>query len=178
MVKSHIFAMLWLLFIRCRQLENVIGFLSQIIIYIFRGCQILFWNKLNQNDISVRSLYINLFFLIKINFLWLKKKPFKDHVVSKHIPKMVLWWHIVLSWSSKCYDYRIKDNLNNLVVHIFFQKMLSTIIIYIKIILLFQVLRRFSIYFYVKSRYLIGATSDPRWLWFEKSLNLHYLRIL
>lgn len=77
MVKSHIFAMLWLLFIRCRQLENVIGFLSQIIIYIFRGCQILFWNKLNQNDISVRSLYINLFFLIKINFLWLKKNPSK-----------------------------------------------------------------------------------------------------
>lgn len=68
MVKSHIFAMLWLLFIRCLQIENAIGFLSQITIYIFRGCQILFWNKLNQNDMSVRSLYINYFFKLRKTF--------------------------------------------------------------------------------------------------------------
>lgn len=37
MVKSHIFAMLWLLFIRCLQIENAIRFLSQITIYILEA---------------------------------------------------------------------------------------------------------------------------------------------
>lgn len=96
MVKSHIFAMLWLLFIRCRQLENVIGFLSQIIIYIFRGCQILFWNKLNQNDITVRSLYINLFFLIKINFLWLKKNLQRPCGIKTYTENGALLAHCVI----------------------------------------------------------------------------------
>lgn len=44
---------------RCRQLKNVIGFLSQIIINILRSCHIFYWNKINQRDIFVCSLGIN-----------------------------------------------------------------------------------------------------------------------
>lgn len=85
------YAKVQLLFIRCRQLENVIRFLSHIIIYILTACQILFWSKFNQRHKHVYSLGINhLSKWQNIKFISTKK-----HVntiwYGKYIDKVTHW---------------------------------------------------------------------------------------